>query len=310
MCVRAFFVFYISCFAITVPFEMPKSDPSPAAILLVSCPDRSGIVAGVTRFLHEHRGNIVDVDQHVDQKSKTFFMRIEWELTGFELDRAEIAPEISALARDFSMIWELHFSNEKPRVGLLVTKDNHCLYDLLSRYENGELQMKIPLIVSNREELEPVANRFSIPFFHYPITAKNKTAQEKQEIKLLREHDCEAVVLARYMQILSRQVIDAFPHRIINIHHSCLPAFPGARPYHSAYERGVKLIGATSHYVTEDLDEGPIIAQGVTPVTHRDTVKDLIRKGRDLEKTVLSRAVWLHINRRTLVSGNRTVVFG
>lgn len=286
------------------------SPDSPSAILTISCRDQPGIVAAVSDFLFQNRGNIVDVDQHVDREAGVFFMRVEWETNGFAVPREDIAEAMTPLLETFSMRWSLYFSDVRPRVALFVTKDNHCFYDLLSRHESGELQMNIPLIVSNREDLRPAAERFGIPFFHFPITKENKPAQEAAEIALLREHEVDLVILARYMQILSAQMTEAFPHRIINIHHSFLPAFPGARPYHSAHKRGVKLVGATSHYVTEDLDEGPIIAQGVTPVSHKDSVHDFVRKGRALEQSVLSRAVWLHLNRRTLVHENRTVVFG
>jgi formyltetrahydrofolate deformylase len=277
---------------------------------LISCPDKAGIVAALSTFLYENRGNIVDIDQHVDLEEGVFFMRVEWELEGFAIARDGIAEALAPLVDRFAMRWELHFSDIVPRVALFVTKDNHCFYDLLSRHESGELRMDIPLIVSNREDLKPVAERFGIPFRHFPITASTKEAQERAEIAMLREEKVDLVILARYMQILSPLMTEAFPNRIINIHHSFLPAFPGARPYHSAHKRGVKLVGATSHYVTEDLDEGPIIAQGVTPVSHSDSVQDFIRKGRALEQTVLSRAVWLHLNRRTLVHANRTIVFG
>lgn len=283
---------------------------SPTAILLISCPDKAGIVAALSIFLYENRGNIVDIDQHVDLEEGVFFMRVEWELEGFAIARDGIAAALAPLVERFAMRWELHFSDIVPRVALFVTKDNHCFYDLLSRHESGELRMDIPLIVSNREDLKPVAERFGIPFRHFPISKDSKEAQERAEIAMLREEKVDLVILARYMQILSPLMTEAFPNRIINIHHSFLPAFPGARPYHSAHKRGVKLVGATSHYVTEDLDEGPIIAQGVTPVSHSDSVQDFIRKGRALEQTVLSRAVWLHLNRRTLVHANRTVVFG
>lgn len=277
---------------------------------MISCPDQAGIVAALSTFLYENQGNIVDIDQHVDLEEGVFFMRVEWELEGFAIARDGIAAALAPLVERFAMRWELHFSDIVPRVALFVTKDNHCFYDLLSRHESGELRMDIPLIVSNREDLKPVAERFGIPFRHFPITAATKEAQERAEIAMLREEKVDLVILARYMQILSPLMTEAFPNRIINIHHSFLPAFPGARPYHSAHKRGVKLVGATSHYVTEDLDEGPIIAQGVTPVSHSDSVQDFIRKGRALEQTVLSRAVWLHLNRRTLVHANRTIVFG
>lgn len=287
----------------------PSKD-SPTAILLISCPDRAGIVAAISTFLYENRGNIVDIDQHVDQEDDAFFMRVEWELDGFAIGRDSIADSLRPLMGRFEMQWALHFSDVIPRAALFVTKDNHCFYDLLSRHESGELKMEIPLIVSNREDLRPVAERFDIPFHCFEINAKNKAEQERAEIALLRDAGVDLVVLARYMQILSPLLTGAFPHRIINIHHSFLPAFPGARPYHSAHKRGVKLVGATSHYVTEDLDEGPIIVQGVTSVSHSDSVQDFIRKGRALEQSVLSRAVWLHLKRRTLVHANRTIVFG
>jgi len=286
------------------------SQDSSTAILLVSCPDQAGIVASVSDFLFQNKGNIVDVDQHVDQEGGVFFMRVEWEIEGFSVAPDQIEEAIAPLAEKFSMTWSLYFTEVVPRVALFITRDNHCVYDLLSRHESGELRMEVPLIVSNREDLQPVADRFSIPFHFLPITKETKAEQEKKEIQLLRDHEIDVVVLARYMQILSPLMTEAFPNRIINIHHSFLPAFPGARPYHSAHKRGVKLVGATSHYVTEDLDEGPIIAQGVTPVSHSDTVHDFVRKGRALEQSVLSRAVWLHLNRRTLVHANRTVVFG
>lgn len=294
------------------PAESVSSSPkdSPTAILLISCPDRAGIVAALATFLYENHGNIVDIDQHVELEEDAFFMRVEWELAGFAIPREEIAAAMVPLAERFAMRWELHFSDIVPRAALFVTKENHCFYDLLSRHESGELRMEIPMIVSNREDLKPVAERFGIPFHHLPISKENKEAQERAQIAMLRRAGVDLVILARYMQILSPLMTEAFPHRIINIHHSFLPAFPGARPYHSAHKRGVKLVGATSHYVTEDLDEGPIIAQGVTPVSHRDSVQDFIRKGRALEQTVLSRAVWLHLNRRTLVHANRTIVFG
>ena len=286
------------------------STDSPSAILTISCDDQPGIVASVSEFLFHNRGNIVDVDQHVDREAGIFFMRVEWETSGFAIPRDEIASAIAPLVEKFSMRSALYFSDVRPRAALFVTRDNHCFYDLLSRHESGELPMDIPLIISNREDLRPVAERFGIPFHHFPITKETKQDQEAAEISLLNGHKVDLVILARYMQILSPQMTEAFPNRIINIHHSFLPAFPGARPYHSAHKRGLKLVGATSHYVTEDLDEGPIIAQGVTPVSHKDTVHDFVRKGRALEQSVLSRAVWLHLNRRTLVHENRTVVFG
>lgn len=288
---------------------MAITDSSPTAILLISCPDQAGIVATISRFIFENEGNIVHLEQHVDAEANAFFMRLEWEIDSFRIERDGIAEAFGPLAGKFGMNWTLSFSDVRPRVAIFVTKDNHCLYDLLSRHESGELAMDVPLIVSNRTDLEPVAKRFGIPFHHFPITKENKAEQELAEIALMREHRVNTIVLARYMQILSQQMVDAFPHRIINIHHSFLPAFPGAKPYHSAHQRGVKIIGATSHYVTEELDEGPIIAQDVNRVSHRDSVRDFIRKGKDLEMIVLARAVWLHVNRRVLPYENRTIAF-
>lgn len=287
----------------------PAAIGSTTAILLMSCPDQPGIVAAISRFIFENAGNIVHLEQHVDAEANAFFMRLEWQIAGFRIERDAIAEAFGPLAGRFGMAWSLSFSDVRPRVAIFVTRDNHCLYDLLSRHESGELQMDVPLIVSNRLDLKPVAERFGIPFHHFPISKENKDDQEVAEIELLREHRVNAIVLARYMQILSPRMVEAFPNRIINIHHSFLPAFPGARPYHSAHQRGVKVIGATSHYVTEDLDEGPIIAQDVTRVSHRDAVRDFVRKGKDLETIVLARAVWLHVNRRILPYENRTVVF-
>jgi len=264
----------------------------------------------VSGFITENKGNIVHLDQHVDSSDAAFFMRVEWEVDSFAIGREQIEERIRPLADQFGMSWSLHFSDVRPRVALFVTKENHCLYDLLSRHESGELSMDVPLIISNRTNLEDVADRFGIEFHHVPITSDTKAAQEAHELELLSERNIDTVVLARYMQILSDSFVDALPNRVINIHHSFLPAFPGARPYHSAHDRGVKIIGATSHYVTAELDEGPIIAQDVTEVSHRESVADFIRKGRDLEKNVLAEAVWHHINRRILVYNNRTVVFG
>ena len=289
---------------------MQKQPATTTAILLMSCPDQPGIVSAISGFISENSGNILHLEQHVDSEVGAFFMRVEWEVDGFAISRSEIKSAFAPLAEKFSMEWALHFSDIKPRVAIFVTKDNHCIYDLLSRHESGELPMEIPLIISNRMDLKPAADRFGIPFYHFPITKATKAAQEAEEIALLREQRIDTVVLARYMQILSSQMVDAFPSQIINIHHSFLPAFPGARPYHSAHARGVKLIGATSHYVTEELDEGPIIAQDVIRVSHRDSVKDFVRKGKDLEQVVLSRAVWNHLRRRVLPFRNQTVVFG
>lgn len=280
------------------------------ATLLMHCRDQRGLVAGVSAFLARHGGNIVYLDQHVDSAEGAFFMRVEWELAGFALTRGAIGPAFDeAIGRRFGMAWRLHFSDQRPRMAVFVSRLPHCLYDLLSRWQSGEWQVEIPVIVSNHADLRPVAEQFGVPFHVFPITAARKPEQEARELELLRELEVELVVLARYMQVVTPTLIEAFPARIINIHHSFLPAFAGARPYHAAHARGVKIIGATSHYVTEDLDAGPIIEQGVTGISHRDSVEDLIRKGRDLEKIVLARAVWAHLQRKTLVYRNRTVVF-
>jgi len=288
---------------------MPGPDGH-TAMLLMHCRDQRGLVAGVSEFLARHGGNIVYLDQHVDTAEGVFFMRVEWELAGFGLAPDAIGPAFDeALGRRFAMTWRLHFSEEQPRMAVFVSRLPHCLYDLLSRWQSGEWRVSIPLIVSNHEDLRPVAAQFGVPFHVFPVTAASKQAQEARELDLLRGLGVELVVLARYMQVVTPTLIDAFPERIVNIHHSFLPAFAGARPYHAAHARGVKIIGATSHYVTEDLDAGPIIDQDVTAISHRDSVADLVRKGRDLEKIVLARAVWAHLQRKTLVYRNRTVVF-
>jgi formyltetrahydrofolate deformylase len=280
------------------------------AILLLSCPDQPGIVAEVSNFIHRNRGNIIDLDEHVDKTENVFFMRLEWEMNGFLIPRESLEASVNDLTRPYAPLkCALHFSDVLPRLALFVSKDSHCLYDLLARHEGGELEVEIPLIISNHESLRRVAERFEIPFHVFPVTANNKAKQEAAELKLLQEHRIDTVVLARYMQILSDEFAGALPNQIINIHHSFLPAFIGARPYHQAYNRGVKIVGATSHYVTADLDEGPIIAQDVMAVSHQDTVEDLVRKGKDLEKIVLARAVWAHSRRRVLTYRNKTVVF-
>lgn len=280
------------------------------AILLIHCPDRRGLVSAITEFIFANDGNIVYLDQHVDAQKQVFFMRVEWELEGFAIAPEQIGARFKEeLAERFQMHWALHFSDEVPRMALFVSKLPHCLFDILARCQSGEWQIEVPLIISNHEDLRPVAERFGIPYYCLPITPENKLEQEKRQIALLQEHQVDFVVLARYMQILSPGFIDHYPERIINIHHSFLPAFAGAKPYHAAYARGVKIIGATSHYVTSELDAGPIIAQDVTAITHRDSVEDLVRKGRDLEKLVLARAVWNHVQRKVLCYDNRTVIF-
>ena len=280
------------------------------ATLLIYCPDQKGIVATVTEFIHKNSGNIIDLDQHVDHNESVFFMRAKWDLDEFLIPREKIGEYFSTLIGDrFQMTWELYFDDQKVRMAIFISNLSHCVYDMLSRQRSGEWDVEIPLIISNHEKLKHVADEFGLAFYHFPITKDNKREQEQKEIALLKEHNVNLIVLARYMQVISDDMIQQFPNKIINIHHSFLPAFPGAKPYHSAYERGVKLIGATSHYVTADLDAGPIIAQGVTPVSHKDSVENMMRKGLDLEKLVLSKAVWAHIQRETLVYNNKTIIF-
>lgn len=280
------------------------------AKLLLHCPDRPGILAEVTDFITVNKGNIVYLDQYVDHVENIFFMRIEWELESFLVPQEKIHDYFATLyAQKYAMEFRLYFSDYTPRMAIFVSKMSHCLYDLLARYAAGEWNVHIPLIISNHPDLEHIAQRFDIPFYLFPITKENKAEQECRELELLKEFRVNFIVLARYMQVVSEQLIDAFPNRIINIHHSFLPAFIGAKPYHAAFERGVKIIGATSHYVTTHLDAGPIIEQDVVRITHKDTVQDLINKGKDLEKIVLSRAVQKHIERKILTYKNKTVIF-
>ena len=281
-----------------------------SATLLIYCDDKRGIIAAVTDFVNEHDGNIIYLDQYVDAEDKVFYMRVEWELENFVISPDKIDTIFKeSLAKRFNMKYKLHFSDERLRMAVLVSKLPHCLYDILARSQSGEWPLEIPLIISNHDTLRSVAEKFDIEYFHFPITPENKREQEEKQLELLKEHNIDFIVLARYMQILTGEFIRSYSERIINIHHSFLPAFPGAKPYHSAHKRGVKIIGATSHYVTADLDEGPIIEQDVARVTHNDTIKDLIRKGRDLEKIVLSRAILNHFQRKTLVHRNRTIIF-
>lgn len=280
------------------------------AVLLIHCPDRPGILAVVTEFINEHKGNILYLDQYVNREEKVFFMRVKWELDMFQIPKEKIEDYFETLiAGRFSMIFRLYFSDTKPRMTIFVSKMSHCLYDLLARYASDEWHVEIPLIISNHPDMESVARRFGIEYHVFPITNENKVEQEAKQLSLLKKHGVTFCVLARYMQVLSPDFIEHYPDRIINIHHSFLPAFAGAKPYHAAHERGVKVIGATSHYVTSDLDAGPIIDQDVTHISHKDTVEELIKKGRDLEKIVLSHAVEKHIERKILAYKNRTVVF-
>ena len=280
------------------------------AILLMHCPDQSGIVAVVTDFININGGNILYLDQYVDRENHIFYMRVEWELSHFIIPEDKIEEYFNTLcAKKYDMNFSLYFSDRTPRMAIFVSKMSHCLYDLLARYTAGEWDVEIPLIISNHPDMETAARRFGIDYRYFPITPENKAEQEAAELALLREYDIDFIVLARYMQIVSPEFIKNYPNRIINIHHSFLPAFVGAKPYHAAFERGVKLIGATSHYVTNDLDAGPIIEQDITRVSHKDTINTLVRRGRDLEKIVLSRAVEKHIERKILVYQNKTVVF-
>ena len=280
-----------------------------AAILLLSCVDQKGIVASVTQFISSNGGNIINLHEHVDNKECMLLMRVEWDLGQFAIGQAEIHAAFTPIAERFAMSWSLHFSNHVPRMAIFVSREAQCLYDILARYQTGEWQVEIPLIISNHSFLESIANTFGIEYHVFPITKQTKQEQEQKEIALLRRSGVDLIVLARYMQILSDGFVDAYPNQIINIHHSFLPAFPGAKPYHSAHQRGVKIIGATSHYVTAALDEGPIIEQDITRVSHRDSVADFIRKGKDLEKVVLARAIGYHLQHRILAYRNRTVVF-
>ncbi len=280
-----------------------------SAVLLVSCPDQKGVVAALSDFVFRHNGNILHADEHADQGSNLFLMRVEFDPAEFDIDLAEFATHFSPIAEKFRMEWRLARSNYRPRMVILVSKYDHCLVDLLYRHKSGEFACDIPLIISNHPDNQPIADFYRIPYLSVPVPRDSKTEAEQKILDLLRQQDPDFIVLARYMQILSDKFVNQYPQRIINIHHSFLPAFVGAKPYHQAFTRGVKLIGATSHYVTEVLDDGPIIEQDVVRISHRDSLDDLLQKGRDLEKVVLSRAVRWHIENRILLYGNKTVVF-
>ena len=283
---------------------------SNTAILLIHCPDQEGILAAVTSFINVNKGNILYLDQHVDYQQNTFFTRIEWDLTNFLIPRDKLNEYFSTLfGSRYDMQFSLYFSDIKPRMAIFVSKMSHCLFDILARYSAGELNVDIPLIVSNHPDLAWVGEKFGIPYHVFHVTKENKAEIEKAEMDLLAENNIDFIVLARYMQIISEDMINKYPNKIINIHHSFLPAFVGAKPYHQAFERGLKIIGATSHYVTNELDAGPIIEQDVVRITHKDTPQDLENKGKDLEKIVLSRAVQKHIERKVLAYKNKTVLF-
>ncbi len=279
------------------------------AILLIDCPDRRGIVATVANFLYGHGANILHADQHQDNELQLFFMRVEWSLDGFVLERARFTEQFQPIAEEFHMSWRLEYFSAPASVAIFVSREQHCLLDLLHRHQSGELRCRIPLIVSNHPDAARFADFYGVPFHHIPIDPSAKAEAESRQLALLEENKVDLVVLARYMQILTPRFVALYPQRIINVHHSFLPAFSGARPYHAAFQRGVKLIGATSHYVTEALDEGPIIEQDVTRVSHRYELDDFIEKGRDLERVVLSRAVRWHLEHRILCYANKTVVF-
>ncbi len=279
------------------------------AIILISCPDNRGITASVTNFVYQNNGNIIHADQHIDEQTNTFFMRIEWSLEGFKLKRGQIEGAFSAIAKKFSMNWQLYFTDAPIRSAIFVSKHLHCLYDLLYRYQSGQLPCEVALIVSNHPDGKKIAQDFGIDYVETPVKSGNKAALEREQVKILENKGIDFIILARYHQILSAPFVAKFENRIINIHHSFLPAFAGRDPYAQAYKKGVKIIGATSHYVTAELDQGPIIEQDTVRVSHRDSLEDLKRKGEDLEKIVLSRAVRWHLERKILCYNNKTVIF-
>ena len=287
---------------------MHTSSPS-SAILLFSSPDQKGLVSMITGFIAQYGGNIISLHEHVDGFDKSFFLRVVWDMEDFEIPENEVTNAFFPVGKKFDANWNILFTGRKLRVAVMVSKYEHCLQELLWRQRLAESAFEIPLIISNHPDLKPLAAYHRIPFHLFPITKENKDTQEQDELKLLKENNIDAIVLARYMQVLTQTFVDHYPNRIINIHHSFLPAFMGGNPYKQAYERGVKIIGATSHYVTEDLDEGPIIEQDIVRISHRDSVKDLIRRGRDLERIVLAQAVNYHAEHRILVNGKKTIVF-
>ena len=288
---------------------MAKKDNN-KAILLLHCTDQKGIVAAVTDFLHKNEGNIISLDEHVDRDENHFFMRVEWDLEGFGIPNDKICDYFQTMiANRFNLNYDIKFNTTVPRVAIYVSKYSHCLFDLLSRYESKEWEIEIPLIISNHEKFDYIGDRYDIPYYHCPKTKATTKEMEEKEYHLLKKHDVDFIVLARYMRILSDDFCKRFENKIINIHHSSLPAFAGADPYKAAYQRGVKFMGATAHYVTTELDAGPIIHQGVIPISHVDSVSDMKRKGRDIEKVVLATAVWAHINHKIITYKNKTVVF-
>jgi len=278
-----------------------------SAILLLSCEDRTGLISRMSHFVFERGGNIVDLDEHVD--GRYFFLRIAWDMKNFSVPESEVREAFTPLAKEFNATWQISFSGRKQRVAIFVSRLDHCLQEILWRQRLGEFDVEIGLVISNHEDLRPLADQYGIPYAVFPITNENRSEQEMKELSLLKEHGIDTIVLARYMQVLSPEFVDQYPNQIINIHHSFLPAFAGRDPYRQAYERGVKIIGATSHYVTKDLDEGPIIEQDIIRISHKDGVNDLVRKGRDLERMILARALFYHAQHRILVHGQKTIVF-
>ncbi|NOX65275.1 MAG: formyltetrahydrofolate deformylase [Chlorobi bacterium] len=285
------------------------SNDNSTAILLLSCPDRKGLVSEISYFVSNNGGNITDLDEYVDQEEKVFFIRIAWDMKDFRIAADKLHETFTPLANKFNADWEINYSNVKPRLAVFVSKYDHCLQEVLWRHKIGEFKTDIAAVISNHPDLESLAEHYSAPFYHFPIAKENKAEQEKKEIELLYELKVDAIILARYMQILSNKFVAEFPNRIINIHHSFLPAFIGGNPYKQAYERGVKIIGATSHFVTDNLDEGPIIVQDIIPISHRDSTKDLVRKGRDLERLVLAKAIHYYLEHRVLVHRGKTIIF-
>ena len=285
-----------------------KKVETTSAVLLISCPDQQGIVATLTQWVSINNGNIIHLDQHVDFTTNTFFMRIEWELDGFAIPRDALARAFEPMAERFEMTWQLHFSDQVERMAVLVSKQLHCLSEVLARHRAGEWDVEFPVIISNHPDAGEVAGELGIEFHHIPAEGDDRAAHEAKVLEVLEKHRVDLVVLARYMRVLTPDFVSRYPNRMINIHHSFLPAFPGARPYHQAYSRGVKIIGATSHYVTSELDGGPIIDQDIMRVSHKDSIKEMVRKGRNLEKGVLCNALWLHLQRKILVYENKTVI--
>lgn len=285
------------------------SENTTTAILLLSCPDRIGLVSRISHFIFERGGNILNLNEHVDSDANVFFVRVAWDMSNFSISATELNDAFVPLAKEFNATWKINFTERSLRAALFVSKYDHCLQEILWRQSQYEFPIEIPLIISNHPELRPLADHYNIAYHVFPITPENKVEQEQRELELLRNNDIDTIILARYMQILSSEFVAEYPNQIINIHHSFLPAFIGGNPYKQAFERGVKIIGATSHYVTTDLDEGPIIAQDIIRVSHKDSIQDLIRKGRDLERLVLARAVHYHSEHRILAYGKKTIVF-